>query len=82
MFVIKNRDDYENLEKLKETKNKLIKERLEEKLSNHKFCHDMVKVSEPSIQQEDEITVPTTTGNEDLGKAIFQRIENYNQKTQ
>ena len=79
MLVIKDRDDYDKLKKIKETKKKLMIEKLEEKLSNQIFYRDMEKVFEPSIQQQKEITKAITTGNEDLGKALLQGVENYNQ---
>ena len=48
-FIIKNRDDYDKLEKYKKTKEKLFEKRLQEKLGNQSFYYDMKQVFEPSI---------------------------------
>ena len=48
-----------------------MKERLEEKLSNQIFYHDMEKVFEPSIQQQKEITKSITTKKKICEKLFF-----------
>ena len=81
MFVIKDHDAYEKFKKFEETKNTLVKERLEEKLCNQFSYPCIEEVFEPSFQQQNEITKTITRGNEDLGKAFFQGEENDKQKT-
>ena len=53
-FIIKNRDDYDKLEKYKKTKEKLFEKRLQEKLGTQSFYYDMGKVFEPSIDAQKE----------------------------
>ena len=55
-FVIKNREDYDKLEKYKKSKEKLFDKRLQEKLGNQRFYYDMKQVFEPSIDAQKEST--------------------------
>ena len=59
-----------------------MKESLEKKILTKKFYHDKENVFERSIQQQNEITKPKTTGNEDLDEAILRGVEIYSQITQ
>ena len=52
MFIIKDRDDYGEITKTTKTKERLFKQKLEEKLSYQKLYVDMKKSSEPSIIQK------------------------------
>ena len=67
-------------EKTTETKNQLMRKKLEGKVSNQNYCHGMEKDFEPSIQQQNEITKALSTEKEDLGKTFHQGVENYNQR--
>ena len=55
-FIIKNRDDYDKLEKYKKSKEKLFEKQLKEKLGNQSFYYDMKQVFEPSIEAQKEST--------------------------
>ena len=55
-FIIKNRDDYDKLEKYKKTKEKLFEKQLKEKLTDQRIYYDMGKVFEPSIDAQEEST--------------------------
>ena len=65
-FTIKNCDDCEKLKKYKESKERLSKKQLKEKVGEQNFSYDMGKVFEPSIKLQKEITKAVTEGNQTL----------------
>ena len=75
-FIIKNRDDYDKLEKYKKTKEKLFEKRLQEKLGNQSFYYDMKQVFEPCIDEQKESTKKIIKSQELTQKAITEGNEN------
>ena len=75
-FIIKNRDDYNKLEKYKKTKEKLFEKRLQEKLGNQSFYYDMKQVFEPSIEAQEVNTKKIIKSQELTQKAITEGNEN------
>ena len=75
-FIIKNREDYDKLEKYKKTKEKLFENRLKEKLGNQSFYYDMKQVFEPSIEEQKESTKKIIKSQESTQKAITEGNQN------
>ena len=56
-FIIKNRDDYDKLEKYKKSKEKLFEKQITRKTwTDQSFYYDMRQVFEPSIDEQKEST--------------------------
>ena len=75
-FIIKNRDDYDKLEKYKKTKEKLFEKQLKEKLTDQSFYYDMKQVFEPSIDAQKESTKKIIKSQESTQKAITEGNQN------
>ena len=76
-FIIKNRDDYDKLEKYKKkVKKNFLKNNLKEKLTDQSFYYDMKQVFEPSIDAQEESTKKIIKSQESTQKAITEGNEN------
>ena len=75
-FIIKNRDDYDKLEKYKKSKEKLFEKQLKEKLTDQSFYYDMKQVFEPSIDAQKESTKEIIKSQESTQKAITEGNQN------
>ena len=73
---MKHREDYNTF---RETKGKLIKKKMKEKLRKQTFHHDMEKNIEPSTdlgkKSAEDIIKTITVGNENLGNTIHKAPE-------
>ena len=75
-FIIKNREDYDKLEKYKKTKEKLFEKRLQEKLGNQSFYYDMKQVFEPNIDAQEVNTKKIIESQDLTQKAITEGNQN------
>ena len=75
-FIIKNREDYDKLEKYKKTKEKLFEKQLKEKLTDQSFYYDMKQVFEPSIDAQKDNTKKIIESQESTQKAITEGNQN------
>ena len=73
-FIIKNREDYDKLERYKKSKEKLFEKRLQEKLGNQSFYYDMKQVFEPNIDARKENTEKIIESQESTKNNILEAL--------
>ena len=76
IFIIKNREDYDKLEKYKKSKQKLFEKQSKEKLGDQSFYYDMKQVFEPSIDPQKESAKDIIKSQELTQKAITEGNQN------